>query len=294
MSKRPTLLLVDDTKNNLDILIELLGDKYEIIVALDGLTALEIVSNNDIDLMLLDIMMPQINGYEVCSIIKSNLKTQEIPIIFITAFSDESSIEKAYKTGGVDYITKPFIPVELLYRVKTQLGIHKLIKHLNYISSHDTMTNILNRKSFFKLGEEKFMEDKDKLFAIMIDIDNFKEINDKHGHHIGDKVIKIVTKTISDSISDESIFGRLGGEEFALLYPENNTVTMMSKMEEIREKIENLNVISDNNEPVKCTISTGMVKNDENIFTLGDILKEADKAMYQAKDQGRNKSILRA
>jgi len=111
--KKPTILVVDDTEINIDILLELLSDEYDIIVSLDGKSAIQSVKEDSIDLILLDIMMPDMDGYEVCEIIKSDENTRDIPIIFITAKTDEDSIGKAYEVGGIDYVTKPFKAREL-------------------------------------------------------------------------------------------------------------------------------------------------------------------------------------
>ncbi len=127
-----TILIVDDTITNLDILVDLL-DTYTVMDAINGKDALEIANEEDIDLILLDIMMPDMDGYEVCKRLKSNPKTKDIPVIFITANIDEDSIEKAYEVGGIDYVTKPFRPRELLARVKTQLIIQK--QHIRLIQS---------------------------------------------------------------------------------------------------------------------------------------------------------------
>ncbi|MEA3288875.1 MAG: hybrid sensor histidine kinase/response regulator [Campylobacterota bacterium] len=120
---KSNILIVDDTETNIDILVDLLGDQYEILVALNGETALEILKTEHVDLILLDIMMPGLNGYDVCKELKQNDKTKDIPVIFLTAMSDEASIEKAFELGGVDYVMKPFRPKELIARVKTQLNI---------------------------------------------------------------------------------------------------------------------------------------------------------------------------
>ena len=126
MDKKDTILVVDDTQSNIDVLIELL-DAYDIIVATDGATAIEILNEDkDIDLILLDIMMPEMDGFEVCEILKNNNETKDIPIIFLTAKTDVDSIQKGFDIGGVDYITKPFRPVELISRIKTHL---KIIQH---------------------------------------------------------------------------------------------------------------------------------------------------------------------
>ena len=122
-----TILVVDDNEVNIDIINGLLFG-YDVVVATDGETAIELANQEKIDLILLDIMMPAMDGYEVCEILKNNPKTQDIPVIFITAKLDENSIEKAYDVGGIDYVTKPFKPKELLARVKTQLHLHHLIE----------------------------------------------------------------------------------------------------------------------------------------------------------------------
>ncbi len=121
-----TILIVDDTETNIDILVELLGDEYDILVALDGKSALEIAKEEIVDLILLDIMMPEMSGFEVCEELKKDDKTRDIPVIFITAKSDDDSIDEAYKVGGIDYVLKPFRPRELRVRVKTQLRLKAL------------------------------------------------------------------------------------------------------------------------------------------------------------------------
>ena len=158
---KETLLLVDDEKINIDILLGLLGEHYDILVALDGYTAIEILQENKIDLILLDILMPDFDGYEVCKKIKEDQSIKNIPIIFITASTDEDSIEQAYEAGGLDYITKPFKPRELLVRIKTQLKVKALIEHLDYIGSYDQMTGIYNRRKFFILAMAAFTQSKE-------------------------------------------------------------------------------------------------------------------------------------
>ena len=149
MDKKDTILVVDDTQSNIDVLIELL-DAYDIIVATDGATAIEILNEDkDIDLILLDIMMPEMDGFEVCEILKNNNETKDIPIIFLTAKTDVDSIQKGFDIGGVDYITKPFRPVELISRIKTHLKIvqheKKAIEHNKYIALAELIHNIAHQ-----------------------------------------------------------------------------------------------------------------------------------------------------
>jgi len=130
MSDKKSILIVDDTEINIDILVDLLGDVYEVLVALDGESALEILEDELIDLILLDIIMPIMDGFEVCEILKNNPKTSNIPVLFITAKTDETSIERAYSVGGADYVTKPFKSIELLAKIDNQLKLKSLIDSL--------------------------------------------------------------------------------------------------------------------------------------------------------------------
>lgn len=287
---KSSILIVDDTETNIDILIELLSE-YEIAVAIDGESAMEILAQEKPDLILLDIMMPNMDGYEVCENIKANEDTQSIPVIFITARTDEDAIERAYEVGGVDYVTKPFKPRELLARVKTQLKVNKLIQHLEFIAAHDEMTGILNRRKFFDLAKDKFQNEQENLYAVMIDIDRFKDINDSYGHSFGDLVIKLVATTISEKLNPDDIFGRIGGEEFALLC--NRSGNIVDFVEGIREAIDKLEIYTDNGVKVTFTISEGIAKHKENILTIDELLKIADKALYEAKGDGRNKVMFR-
>jgi len=286
-----TILIVDDTVANLDILAELLAE-YDLIDTTSGVDALEIVNEEKVDLILLDIMMPEIGGFKVCERLKSNPYTKNIPVIFLTAKTDEESIEKAYEIGGSDYITKPFKPKELLARVKMQLDLQSLIQNLEYMSSYDSMTNIYNRRKFFELAEYRFINARDDLFAVMIDIDTFKNINDTYGHDTGDEVIKTITKIIQEMLPPKSIFGRLGGEEFAIVCNHKNQTELLSFIESIRKKINEIS-LDFNNKNIHFTISIGVAKYQEEFMMIDDLLKEADKLLYQAKETGRNKTIFR-
>jgi len=292
LNKKHTILIVDDTATNIDILLELLDSDYDVLVSLDGTNALEILKVEQVDLILLDIMMPDIDGFEVCRILKSQEMTKEIPIIFITAKNDEDSIEKAYEVGGVDYVTKPFKSRELSARIKTQLKLRQLILHLEKIASYDEMTGIYNRRKFFELATKKFDEEA-KLCAVIIDIDKFKNINDTYGHPVGDKVIKEVAASVTKNLDEMAIFGRVGGEEFAILCSFDSKESIVNLIEKIRLDVELLEVYSDNNDIVKCTISEGVAEKTKSVNSLDSLLKKADLALYEAKDSGRNKVLFR-
>ena len=290
--RKQTILAVDDTVANLDILLVLLKD-FDVIEAAGGEAALEIVTEEEIDLILLDIMMPGMDGYTVCRRLKENEKTKNIPIIFITARTDEDAIEKAYDAGGVDYVTKPFKPKELLARVKIQLEHQEMIEKLEFLASHDPMTGIYNRRKFFELANRKFAESSKDLYAAMMDIDRFKKINDIYGHPTGDRVIKAVTRVVGENIDEGSVFGRLGGEEFAVICRYPNQDDVVARLESIREKVEQLETRSVGGELIRCTISEGVAKADETTHNLDELLQRADEMLYKAKGSGRNKAIFR-
>jgi len=292
------ILIVDDEKTNIDILLELFknintNNQYNIIVALSGEKVFQVLEKRKINLILLDIMMPNINGYEVCKILKSNDKTKNIPIIFLTANTDDASIIKAYELGAVDYLTKPFRAVELIARVKLNLQLQETINQLEYFANYDVMTNIYNRRKFFNLATSRFINSKNNLYAVMLDIDNFKNINDSYGHSMGDIVIKMIASTIEENLDDEMILGRIGGEEFAIICNANSKGYVFDKIDNIRKIIEQLNFKANDNTNINCTISIGIAKYNENIASIDHLLQIADEALYEAKETGRNKSIFR-
>jgi len=287
-----TILLVDDTEQNIDILVGLLRD-YDLLVALDGASALEIVKEEAIDLILMDILMPEMDGFETCRRLKKMEQGKDIPVIFITAKTDEESIEAAYDIGGLDYVTKPFKPKELLARVRTQLKVKQLIDNLETLSSRDAMTGIYNRRKFFELGEVLFNDSKPSVSAIMLDIDKFKAINDKYGHPVGDIVIKDVTQAIGKRLPESAIFGRLGGEEFAIVWSFDSWLEACELTEALRVAVAQLEITSYEGDSLNLTISCGLAGFKPSFHCLQDLLKAADEALYQAKGSGRNKSIFR-
>ncbi len=290
-----TILIVDDTIVNLDILSELLYE-YDVVEATNGEEALSIVNEDKIDLILLDIMMPNMDGFEVCQKLKENPQTKDIPIIFITAKIDEASIVKAYDIGGADYVTKPFLPKELLARVKKELQIQDMISELKFLASTDPMTKLYNRRYFSTISEHTLdlvKREKKDLSIIMLDIDKFKKINDTHGHHIGDKVIMHLANKIIICKRKSDISARFGGEEFVILLPNTNINGAKIVAETLRKSVENAHLVYDiNNNTLNYTVSLGVSQiNLSKNQNIQDGLEQADEALYLAKKTGRNKTI---
>ena len=287
-----TILIVDDTISNLDILMELL-DEYDLIDATNGKDALEILSTEHIDLILLDIMMPEMDGYEVCSRIKSQDDTKNIPIIFITAKTDEESISKAYDVGGSDYIRKPFFPKELFARIKKELRLEEVISELKYLSVIDPLTKLYNRRFFIDSSKtvlELAKRERTPLSLMMIDIDKFKNVNDTYGHQVGDEVLKLLAKIMKSRQRKSDMSCRYGGEEFIVLLPNTSIEEAESVAEELRESVEQSHFELSMKESVKFTISIGLSTVQlENEGSIEKVLKRADDALYEAKESGRNR-----
>ena len=292
MKKKSTILLVDDSKENINILLSLLN-KYDVIVALSGEKALKMVQKHKVDIILLDIVMPHMDGYEVCKILKSNEKSKEIPILFITANTDGASIEKAFNVGGNDYISKPFKSVEIIARIKMHLKLSETLDRLEYMAMRDFLTGIYNRRKFFEVGEKVFAQST-QLYAIMIDIDRFKKVNDTYGHPFGDQVIQEVVKVLENIVSDDTILGRMGGEEFAILCRVLSADKLETITEKMRSSVAKLN-LNYKDEKVKVTISIGIAQKDSQKYTndtLDMLLCKADEALYKAKERGRDRVCM--
>ena len=291
-----TILIVDDTVTNLDILSELLSD-YDVIEATNGKDALDIVEEDDIDLILLDIMMPEMDGFEVCKKLKENVETKNIPIIFITAKTDETSIVQAYDIGGADYVTKPFLPKELLSRVKKELQIQDMMAELKLLASTDPMTKLYNRRYFSKISEHTLdlaKREKKDLSIIMLDIDKFKNVNDTYGHNVGDEVIIHLANEMRKHQRESDISARFGGEEFVILLPNTDSEGAKIVAQKLRESVENAKIVYDGTNTLSYTISLGVSQIDlSKNQTIEDGLKESDDALYEAKETGRNKVCVK-
>jgi diguanylate cyclase (GGDEF)-like protein len=300
MEHRYTILVVDDTKSNIEILLTHLGEQYNVIPALNGKRALDIARNKQIDLILLDIIMPEIDGYEVCTLLKKNESTRAIPVIFITAQTGEDGIEKAYDIGGIDYVTKPFRPKELLARIRRELTLQQLIKELEaskeelrVLATTDPMTKLYNRRSFANISANLLGQSKRQaqdMSVLMIDIDKFKDINDVYGHDVGDTVIITMAENLRNMSRKGDIVCRYGGEEFVLLLPNTRIGGACTLGEKIRQQIEEFVVKIESGGQFQFTISIGATEVDVPAEkNLEPALKRADVALYHAKEGGRNK-----
>ncbi|MEA5500645.1 MAG: diguanylate cyclase [Limnoraphis robusta] len=298
------ILVVDDITLNLQVLADMLEQVgYEVTFATNGQQALERAKLAQPDLILLDLMMPIMSGLEVCKQLKADAKFCEIPIIFLTASEEREHLLEAFHQGAVDYITKPFYPPELLARVRvhlelkyTQDQLKKTAAALEKLAITDPLTGIFNRRHLISIAETEFQGaiDYNRLFSIvMLDIDLFKKINDTYGHIVGDRVLKTMTQEVQSLLRKRDSFGRLGGEEFAIVLPDANLKTALKIAERLRQAIADLSIPisnsnSDLNLEIKITISLGVTTYHVDDEKLDDLWIRSDNALYKAKAQGRN------
>lgn len=293
--KKPTILVVDDMTTTLLLIHDLLKDTYEVKIAKSGTKALEILeSPNDIDLILLDIEMPEINGYDVCKRIKNNETIKNIPIIFITGRTSQEDEEYGLNLGAIDYITKPFNKAIVKLRIKNYLDLKIKNDMLEKLSMYDGLTNIRNRRFFDETFEKTFNEikrDKKSLAVLMIDIDFFKPYNDNYGHGQGDETLRKVAKALEKTIKRPSDFvARYGGEEFVILLKDINKDGVEAVANNLLNAVRELKITHEFSKIENyVTISIGAsFYNSSSDITKLELLLKADETLYNVKNSGRN------
>ncbi len=309
------IVIVDDTPDNLRLLIGILKEHgYKVRPAPSGARALATVRKEPPELILLDIMMPEMNGYEVCKQLKADELTKDIPVIFLSALNEVFDKIKAFKAGGVDFISKPFQAEEVVVRVNTHLMIQaqqkalsaqneelmkknalitEQAKKLELLATRDSLTGLSNRRDFLeKAGmEQKRFKRTERPFAIiMLDIDHFKNVNDTYGHECGDKVLVGVSRGLEKALRAQDVVARWGGEEFVCLLPETEIDGVRTVAEKIRTIVE-AHVHDCMDVPVSVTVTLGACIHD-GPGAIEDSIHRADDALYKGKEQGRNQVVV--
>ena len=298
--RRPILLIVDDTPANIQILAQGLMDQYDIRVATSGMAALELLQKtNRPDLILLDVMMPEMDGYEVCRRIKQDSALWDIPVIFVTAKGDSVDQQRGFNLGAVDYITKPIeIPL-----VRARVGVHVRLKlkseRLEQLALLDGLTDIPNRRALEETLKRECAQShrhRAPLSILMVDVDHFKAFNDCYGHGAGDECLIRIAHALERGLRRPGDFvGRYGGEEFIVILPACDQAGAVVIAEYLQQQIAGLHI------PHACssvadhvTISIGLTSRQaKSKDVCYEMLHEADQALYAAKAQGRNRvSVL--
>lgn len=309
--RKPKILVVDDVPLNVELLRTYLNTAgYHVFEAGDGEQAMQIVAQKKPDLLLLDIMMPKMNGFEVCKRLKSDPKTRFIPIVMVTALQSIEDKVQGIEAGADDFITKPFNKMELLARVRSLLRIKFLYdelvkkiyqldqakKRLQQLAITDGLTGLYNYR-FFK---EQLLHEMDRaarhnlsLSLIMMDIDNFKIYNDTNGHPAGDEVLRRIAKVLQNNIRKIDIAARYGGEEFAIILPEESPESAKIVTEKIRRLVEEEPIPFEDKQPnKKLTISLGLATFPIDAEDWKQLVSKADQRLYKAKKSGRNRAVF--
>lgn len=288
------VLVVDDNPQNLQVVGNLLSPfGFHLQFILDSENVVEIASTERPDLILLDIQMPGIDGFEVCRRLQERNETRGIPVIFLTAaHKDEESIVRGFEVGGVDYVTKPFFRQELIARIRTHLQLKKYKEHLEALSVTDPLTGLFNRRRMNERMNEECARAKrhGSEYAIVIcDIDHFKGVNDTYGHDCGDIVIQGVAEILRDSLREQDVVGRWGGEEFLIVLPETGSDGAVHLAEKLRGCIE-AHVWSCGSTTFTLTMTLGVAICSSD-GAPQDAVQRADVALYAGKEMGRNRVV---
>ncbi|CAK0745266.1 two-component system, chemotaxis family, response regulator WspR [Gammaproteobacteria bacterium] len=296
VKEKPLILIVDDTPINVQVLAEAFRADYRVRAATSGQAALDSIAKHGIpDLILLDIMMPGVDGYEVCRRLKNDSATQNVPIIFVTAKADAIDEEYGLRLGAMDYITKPFHLPIVTVRVQNQINLKLKNDLLESLALIDGLTNLPNRRRFdealdleWKRAYRNFLP----LTLVMTDIDFFKDYNDHQGHRTGDTCLKKVAGALAEAFQRPPDFvARYGGEEFIALLPETTAAGVRIIVERFRAGVESLRIPHPASKVSHwVTISVGFASVIPNAKgTSADLLERADQMLYRAKTEGRNR-----
>ncbi len=306
---RAKILVVDDSRTQLDWLVAVLEKEgYAVQTALDGKDAIRKVRTESPDLVLLDMVLPDMSGLEVLRLIKPTDDSQFLPVIIQSSKSDIESKVEGLRIGAHDFLVKPFAEQELVARCANMLRIQQLQERLRDAqrkleeqSVTDGLTGLKNRRFFDERLHEEFRRAQrygDTLSLIMIDLDHFKDVNDRHGHPAGDVVLREAAQLIRASIRDPDICARYGGEEFAVILPKTHMTGALAVAERIWKELGNKEyAVAANGAPaplkIRVSASLGIAFYPSKDISSGELLvRFADQALYKAKQGGRNSICL--
>jgi len=294
--KNYRILAVDDVKGTLMLLeFDLVEEGYEVIMAESGEQALSLLETEAIDLILLDMFMPGISGFDVLKKLKSQPEYKHIPVIMLSASDDEDQVVSALELGADDYVTKPYIAKVLLARMKTSLRLLEKSLQLERLAKTDYLTKLNNKGGFEESALKaisKANREQHSVNMAMLDIDLFKDTNDNYGHEAGDIVLTEFARRMTQCFRNYDIIGRVGGEEFAICMPEISSINAYNACERFRNLLEKepIVIVQANGEPFSLfiTVSIGLVEGNSGNIEFEQLLKQADINLYAAKNSGRN------
>jgi diguanylate cyclase (GGDEF)-like protein len=303
---KATILLVEDNKGQANIIRDYLTKNgYEVVTVEDGVSAFKAAKTSTIDLVLLDRVLPDMDGSEVCRWFKLDQRTRAIPVIMLTVKSEMNDKVSGLEAGADDYLPKPFDEAELNARIFARLRskvqqdelrmkntqLEDMLTRVETLAIMDPLTGLFNRRRFETLMTNEFKRAaryQSNLSCMLIDIDHFKTVNDTFGHQIGDVVLKEVAGIIQNTLREVDTPARWGGEEFIALSPNTSTENALKAAERIRRAIAGHVFPSIGTQRITVSIGVAGTPNP-NIDTQEKLIHAADLAMYEAKRKGRNR-----
>ncbi len=290
------ILIVDDSIVQAAQLKAILEDEYDVSTAQTAEEGLRLASSETYSLILLDVVMPEMDGFTLLKRLQEGIITQSLPVILITSLTDVESEQRGLLLGAVDYITKPFCVPIVRARVHTHIKLYSYRRQLEQQSMTDQLTGIPNRRRYERYSAVKWNEAirlHVPLSICMFDIDNFKKYNDTFGHPAGDRVLTTVAKTVSARLHRSTdFFARYGGEEFVALLFGDTAEKAFAHLQNVRQSIEDLRIPHDGSVSPWVTVSIGgvtAIPSGESSYAA--YLKIADTMLYDAKKHGRNQVV---
>jgi diguanylate cyclase (GGDEF)-like protein len=302
------ILLIEDNPLQGESTVAALSDRgFEVAWAQTGAAGLRLATERTPDCIILDVQLPDIDGYSVCRFLAARELTREIPVIFLTTKGQVEDKIRGLETGATDYLAKPFDTGELEARIHSCIRTRKLqqevrdknrqledlLGRFRILASTDELTGLFNRRRFFEELEREFQRHRrygSALSLMMLDIDHFKRINDTLGHQAGDIVLREVAQLLAASVRRTDTVGRYGGEEFASLLPETRRDEAIEVAERFRAIVE-ARAFQYGEQRVTVTVSIGISIAGEATDTEGALIRAADDALYRAKSEGRNRVV---
>lgn len=288
------VLVVDDSsfyRGTLGTLLK--GQLYDVYEARDGLEALEIMDEQkDIAIVLTDYFMPNMDGFELVTRLRKKYSKDELAIIAISGDTSEEMVSKFLKFGANDYIKKPFSKEEFICRVNNNAEHLSLIKFQKALTNVDFLSGLFNRRYFMEAGQMLYVNSVRGNISFVtgiFDIDNFKQINDRYGHDVGDLVIKDFAKCLTTCFRTSVIVARFGGEEFCVILTEIEDMYVERTFEKVLKMVRGREIVTKNNNVVSYTVSVGVCATL--MESLDAMLKVADEMLYEAKKTGKNKVV---
>jgi diguanylate cyclase (GGDEF)-like protein len=290
---QPKLLVVDDQPINIQVMYQIFSADFQVFMATSGTQALALCKDNPPDLVLLDIVMPGMDGYEVCTRLKADEATRDIPVIFVTAYTDAIQETRGLEVGAVDFISKPVNPAVVRARVKTHITLKLQSDVMRRLVFLDGLTGVYNRRFFdqqLTMEMARSVRNLSPLSLIMLDVDYFKRFNDFYGHQTGDDCLRQIATTLKEGLRRPAdLVARYGGEEFACILPETDFQDAMTLAGELEQRIREKKIPHANSDAAQVvTISLGVSGREGD--TPGDasaLLALADVQLYKAKNAGR-------